>query len=231
MLTKAAVDGASAFLGRICLPAAEEIGLLFRDRVRAWRAANAVAIALKAERKLIGLGTHEGLHAHPRLVSAVVENGSWSETEEVQEMWAGLLASSCTADGKDEDNLLFIGILQQLTASEAKILNYACSTAKKSLTPSGLIWAEDLECPADRIREVTGVADIHRLDRELDHLRALGLIEGGFDYSTPITGATVAIMTPTSLALNMYARCQGSRQSPVEFFHVLPAGATPEGTA
>ncbi len=33
IVTQAAVDGAGAFLGRICLPAAEEFGLLLRDKV------------------------------------------------------------------------------------------------------------------------------------------------------------------------------------------------------
>ena len=46
-VTKGAVDGAGAFFGRICLPAAEEFGLLLRDKVSAWRARNIVRIAEK----------------------------------------------------------------------------------------------------------------------------------------------------------------------------------------
>jgi len=34
-VTTSVVGGAEAFLGRICLPAAEEFGLLLRDRVHA----------------------------------------------------------------------------------------------------------------------------------------------------------------------------------------------------
>lgn len=49
-LTKGAVDGAGAFLSRICLPAAEEFGLMLRDKVSSWRAKNAVAIIQKAEK-------------------------------------------------------------------------------------------------------------------------------------------------------------------------------------
>jgi hypothetical protein len=44
--TKAAIDGASAFLARICLPAAEEFGLLLQDKVRAWRVRNAVLVVM-----------------------------------------------------------------------------------------------------------------------------------------------------------------------------------------
>jgi hypothetical protein len=48
---KGTVDGAAVFLGRICLPAAEEFGLLLRDRVSHWRRQNLIRIAEKAERK------------------------------------------------------------------------------------------------------------------------------------------------------------------------------------
>ena len=41
-LAKGAVDGASAFLSKICLPAAEEFGLLLRDKLSVWRAKNAI---------------------------------------------------------------------------------------------------------------------------------------------------------------------------------------------
>jgi hypothetical protein len=44
VVTQAAVDGAAAYLGKICLPAAEEFGLLLKDKVSRWRAANAVSI-------------------------------------------------------------------------------------------------------------------------------------------------------------------------------------------
>ena len=84
-LTKGAVDGASAFLGRICLPAAEEVGLLLRDKVSHWRAQNLVKIAGKAE-KSWGPQALGEKHAHPRLIFQTLENGSWADADEVQEM-------------------------------------------------------------------------------------------------------------------------------------------------
>src|SRR5262245_35043001 len=100
--TQGAVDGASAVLSRICLPVAEELGLLFRDRVSHWRAIQAAKIVEKADSKLRSQPNFEQKHAHPRLVGAIVEHGSWTDADSVQEMWAGLLASSCTEDGRDE---------------------------------------------------------------------------------------------------------------------------------
>src|SRR6266566_5211612 len=102
VLAKGAVDGAAAFLGRICNPAAEEFSLLLRDRISYWRLANAVSMARKAEAKYEERIGSAHAQVHPRLAAAVIENSSWTDVEQVQEMWAGLLVSSCTKDGRDE---------------------------------------------------------------------------------------------------------------------------------
>lgn len=234
---KAVVDGslsaAGAFLGRICLPAAEEFGLLLRDKVGAWRAANAIRIAEKAQRKV---ESRESLdtHASPRLVMKVLEEGSWASDDDVQEMWSGLLASSCTAKGDDDSNLLFMNLLSQLTVPEARILKHSCETAKKFVTDAGWITATELYATLDELRQITGVDDFHRLDRELDHLRSLDLLpQGGFEPHS-----TRARIAPSALALHLYVRSQGYVGSPVEFFtpsawkdryrHAVPV--TPSGT-
>jgi hypothetical protein len=69
---------------------AEEPGLLWRDRIAHWRAKHAHAIATKAQELLGDNSTR--LHAHPRLVIKVMEHGSWSDDDMLQDMWAGLLA-------------------------------------------------------------------------------------------------------------------------------------------
>ena len=214
-IAKGAVDGSGAFLGRICLPAAEEFGLLLKDKVSAWRANNAINIVKKAEEKLNQVDRNKNLHAHPRLVTMAFETGSYSDSEQVQEMWAGLLASSCDKDGKDESNLLFMTILSQINTTEAIILNYLCETANKTVSKSGFIWADDMKITPEKITEITGITDIHRMDRELDHLSALDLTTGGFNDKDEI--ATIA---PRALGLNMFVNCQGSKKSPLEYFDV-----------
>jgi hypothetical protein len=113
-LSKATVDGASSFLSRICLPAAGEFGLLLQDKVRAWRAKNAVRVVAEAQARLAKYLPIQDCHAHPRLVANVIEEGSWADDATLQEMWGGLLASSCSPDGNDDSNLIFIGLLKQL---------------------------------------------------------------------------------------------------------------------
>lgn len=213
-LTSAAVDGAAAFLSRICLPAAEEFGLLLRDRVHSWTASNIASITQKAERKLKASNAASNAHAHPRLVFKIVEEGSWIEDDFVQEMWAGLLSSSCTESGVDDSNLIFVSLLSDLTQVQARILHYLCDNATKKVSPNGLVTAQHLPVKLDVLQDVAQEDDFYRLDRELDHLRGLGLIQGGFLAGT----STDAEIVPSDLSLQLYVRSQGSRQSPVEFF-------------
>ena len=79
----------------------------------------------------------------------------------------------------------------------------------------------------DKIIEVTGEDDIQRLDREIDHLREVGLINGGFDAYSPSISASIE---PLGLALHMFVRCQGSRTSPIDFFDIqVPSKQVHEG--
>jgi hypothetical protein len=212
-VTKGTVDGASAFLSRICLPAAEEFGLLLRDKVSAWRSKNAITIANKAQVLLEEQVQGLVLNAHPRIVYSTIENGSWAEDDFMQNLWAGLLASSCTTDGKDESNLILIGLLSQLTSNQAKIITHICSTAKTYKSKSGFIACEPVILGAKDLMEISEISDIHQLDRELDHMRSLELIVEGFN-----TNHLNANVTPYALCLQLYVRAQGYIGSPIDYF-------------
>ena len=219
------VETASEFLNIICRPAAEEFGFLLQDRVQYWRIRNLSNIAIKAKRILNVQNNEIDLSASPRIVNKILENGSWIDEDRIQEMWAGLLASACSKEGKDESNLIFINLLSQLTYSEVNILNYCCENAEKRFTPVGLIYAADYKIDLKILKEIYGNSDIHQLDRELDHLRSLELLSrhSGFiihekSDKTTSTEETSIDITPTGLTLNLYVRCNGSSQTPIEYF-------------
>ncbi|MDP9313651.1 MAG: Abi-alpha family protein [Chloroflexota bacterium] len=214
--TTRSFDGASAFLSRICLPAAEEFGLLLRDRVSAWRASNALKITQKAEALLNSQKGSENKHAHPRLVAQIMEQGSWIETDELHNLWAGLLTSSCTDDGKDDSNLMFIDLLSRLSASQALMFEHFCENVPLTVTRAGwLLPTAPLSIDMRELQKITNVDDIHRLDRELDHLRALGLIDGGSEMELKLV-----VASPTTLGLHMYTRCHGYIGDPKDYFGV-----------
>jgi hypothetical protein len=219
--TEATIQGASAFLSRICLPAAAEFGLLLKDRVSNWRAIQAAKIAEKAQTKI---NFPEGalLTAHPRLVWEIIEKGSWSDDDIVQGMWAGLLASSCTPDAPDDRNVLFSGLLAQLSGIQVRILKFSCEASKKFASMHGFPLTEGpVRLSNHELCALAGTSDQHRLDCELDHLRSLELIGGplgmggGFNATTGVPEIWV-----TALALYLFVRCQGFQGSPVDYWHL-----------
>lgn len=234
IVAKTVINDASDFLNIICRPAAEEFGLLLKDRVRSWRVKNLSGILMKTK-KIYDRYNDTSLRVSPRIAYNILENGSWIDDDTVQEMWAGLLASSCIKDGNDDSNLIFINLLSQLTSSETMILDYISKNTKKMVTKKGLIFPQKLEIEVEILQKISKITEVYRLDRELDHLKTLGLItrNSGFMVSEeeieqekiePAFQLGVEEIlpkfhvTPTALALNLYVRCNGSVQSPIEYF-------------
>lgn len=224
---KMVTERTANFLGKICSPAADEFGLLCKDRISLWRMKNSISIAKKAEKILQDNGGTDGLHGHPRLIIKALEDGSWTDTPELQDLWAGLLASSCTENGKDESNLLFMHLLNQMTSSQARLIDYACKNAKITVTKELLVNPDLIfEIQLAEVEKIMGINDIHRIDRELDHLRESGLIGGifsggiSFDKKNDGSQQLRIDIAPKPLLINMYVRCQGTTASPAEYFGI-----------
>lgn len=218
-------EACGTILAKLCYVAADEIGAYFTERTSNWRRQNATKILEITAEKYDAVFQTGKEHAPPRLIHEILDEGSWADDLNIQKMWAGLLVSSCSDDGHDEGNLIFIGILKQLTNLQVKVINYACQNAEIQVTKAGWIMASILEVDLDALVTITGVDDFHRLDRELDHLRGLELITLGFHPEVQN-----AEITPTTLALQMYVKCQGFVGSPLEFYKVEINGQPPNGT-
>lgn len=171
------VDGLGAFLGKICMPVAEEIGLYFQDKVKVWRANNATEIGKRAENLVDANGGIQGKSIHPLLAWKIVENGSFADSSELQDAWAGLLASSC-GERPDDSNHIFIDILGQLTSLQVRIIDYSCKNSYKFVSKQGLIQSDDLSVSMEAIFEICDSDDLHRIDREMDRMSAIGLFAG-----------------------------------------------------
>ena len=218
--TKAAIKGVSSFLELVFKPGLEEIGFLIKDEVRLWRLNNIIKTLEKAQGKMEFDGKDLNLMANARVGLNIMEGCSEVDNDELQDLWAGLFASSCTPDGKDDSNMNFVDLLRRMSTVEAKIINYACNNCKKTLHPNELITANHINVSIEDLIKIAETDDIYRLDREMDHMRSIELLissdfgGGGFEASDSLD----ADITPSPLALNLYYRTHSTGISPIDFW-------------
>lgn len=210
-------DGAGKFLAAICLPAAEEFGLLLRDKLRYWRLNNIIKMIEKSEGKFEFNENTLQLKVNPRVGVEIIENASWQEDDEILQMWSGLLISSINEDGKDDSNLIFVNILKSLTGIQCRIINYICKNVDIKFDKNGLVYSDSIcEIVLEELFDIVNTKDLNRLDRELDYLRSLellpqsGLFGGvGVGFTLHQDDFTKISLKPTALAIHLYARANG----------------------
>jgi hypothetical protein len=208
VLNEFRVARAVAFLKRICPAATNELNLLFREGLSNLRIRNSIEIALHAEEILAGEPDGDKMRAPKNIVLRITENGSWSDSTLTQRLWAGLLACACKAGGQDQSTIGYIETLSQLATMHSRLFDAACTRAAKIIGADGTVSAQPLAFTADQLIEITEAHDLMRVDRNLTQLSDLGLIYQRVK-SKYFTWAEDANVTPTSLGLEMYARCQG----------------------
>lgn len=234
--TEIIVEKACTFLGAICMPAAEELGLWFQDKVRLWRLKNAISVIDKAKGRLEFGAEGFRLEAHPKVVLGILDSCSLEEDDLLQEMWAGLIVSNCKdKDGKKEDSdILYVEMLKKLTSKQARILNYICKECKKVKDSNGLFWAHHIELSSDDIFQIVGSTDLYKIDAEIDQLVNFGLIQKGDSFSDPHGAGfcfrsekLAAQLEPSPLALNLFVKCQGYEGNVVEYFQITEIAPPP----
>jgi PilZ domain len=207
---------AMAFFHRICVPDGLAVWKLLRNALGGRRFWNAIEIGLQAESFITAVSQSDELYASPRLVMQLLHDGSWADDQDMQHSWAGLLATSCSAQ-RDESNAPYIEVFSQLTTAHARLLNSACMRATKYVAESGMVSARHLVCTAEETMNISGTHDLLRMGRTLLHLSELGLLEERLRTSMfiPVEGLN---LTPTSLGLALFARCNGFPGEPKAFY-------------
>ena len=222
--TKAAIKGVSSFLKIVFKPGLEELGYIFKDEIRYWRLNNILSMLNLAQGKMEFDGKEINLTANARVGLSIMEGCSEVDNKELQDLWAGLFASSCTSDGQDDSNMIFVDLLRRMSSVEAKILDYACRNCNKYIYPNQLIIAEGITVPFDTLVNIAGTDDNYRLDSELDHMRSIELLLQGGSFADSGGGFTAsdnsleANITPSPLALNLYFKTHSLGISPKVFW-------------
>ncbi|MBO4602841.1 MAG: DUF4393 domain-containing protein [Salinivirgaceae bacterium] len=222
-VTKATIEGVSSFLEIVCKPGLQEFGYLLQDKVRQWRLNNIIRTLEKAKGRMYFDGQTLQLTANARVGLSIIEECSQVDDDELQNLWAGLFASSCTTDGRDDSNMNFVDLLKRMSSVEARIIDYACRNCKKTQYKNNLLTAQTLIISFEELVVIAGTDDIYRLDSELDHMRSIELLEtgsvvsngGGFIATDEKLDANI---TPSPIALTLYYKTHSTSLTPLEFW-------------
>jgi hypothetical protein len=210
VLDLARLARAIAFLSRLWPLGAKEVARLVHGGLSKARVANAVEILLKAERLLPPNYAAESIGARPSFVVKVLEYGSWADERWIQQLWAGLLASSRTAPAKDDSSEVMADLLGKLAAVHIRILKHACVRVDALQPDRGAAPLQPVICGREEIMEVAASRELLKIERDLDHLYGLGLLERRASASSTTTHYGVDI-TPSDLGLQLYDRCNSTR--------------------
>ncbi len=211
-----------AFLESTCKPALDELGLMLGDKFRVWRLNNILKILEKSKNKFEFSDGEIQLKANPKVALTFIESASIEDNEELQELWAGLFASTCDKNKTIDEDIIYINLLKQLTLPEAKILKYMCENAGKFKRENGVIFSQTISKTLEELKLITGLNDLTSIEIILNHIHSLRLNER--DIGTNPSGFLknskdcVTYLTPTYLALKLYMKCMGFRGLIEEFY-------------
>ncbi|TNE58935.1 MAG: DUF4393 domain-containing protein [Alphaproteobacteria bacterium] len=178
------------FVKKLVGPSIEQIGEIAGDWARYWRMHNWTIIAEKTEKLLAKKGLQAAVSPiPPGLAFLTIQQASFEDDPNLQDLWAGLLANAMTGGSRHSVAKLAVRILSEMEPLDAKILLHLSKqgwmTAPSS-NPEIMIGNFTLE----KISEDVGV-DQSEVRVSLYNLFRLGLIaderKGTFDALSVIT--------------------------------------------
>ena len=155
------------------------------------------------------------------MILRILENGSWPESEWIQHYWSGLLVSACKEGKGHLPDLEATELLSQLTTIQARIFASACENAAKYVDSYEKIRARRLSKAADELIQISGTHDRAHIERDVQHLSWLGLLEQTVKWKFFALMDEVDV-TPTPLALSLYAHCHAHRTDLSRFYTLEP---------
>jgi len=239
------VDGVASFFGAMCMPAAEELGMLVREQVKFYRVKNLLKIKQKTEDLLNGEVTSKS-SISPKFLKAVIEDASWEEDNGVQSLWAGLVAGEIKHGSQSDEAIIYTELLKSMSSYEARLLKliysddriadliYNRSHSKRefeTVRPINIPLVNILSSspiPLDYVIQNHSHEDI--INDKKHHLLAFGFVKPqlhslvhkglleSWGASSDITLENNIHFTPSSLGLDLYMRCTGYKLYPLEAY-------------
>jgi len=207
------------FLWRLCPEAIQDANHLVRNGLGNMRVVNAVQIALDAEWRLAAEPNGYKMHANPFTMLRVIADGSWADEEWIQQLWAGLLVSSCALEAKDQLDPDLADRFSQLAPVHLRILKAACTKAEKIDSDDWQVVSKPLVFELKEIQQVSGLQSVARIEQDVFHLADLGLLEETVRSRSMLPAEEINV-TPSTLGLRLYALCNGHRGMLQDFYRL-----------
>lgn len=199
---------AALLFSRLCRAGAGHILQLFGGELDEARTATAVQIAIEADKLLAAEPDTATLRAHPGHVAHLIKFGSWAIGSLTKQLWAGLLATSCTPDGKDESNRKLVDLLVNVTPTQALIFVVACNKALAVMSENEARPSTRIIFTPDEMKQLTGKTDLTRVATDIAYLFHAELVDRNFDFTSYIPTENFDI-TPGPLGMELYRKCKG----------------------
>ena len=197
------------FLCRLCPSGAEQATGLLGKKLDGPRTSNALNIALEAEKRIQASPDSGRNRCHPQMVADILREGSWANDELMQQLWAGLLVTSCSADGTDESNRSFIELMVQVTPAQGRILAAGCAKAIELAEGAEDASSRQITITPEQMIQISGMYDLYRSATDVSYLYNFGLLDKVFDFTTYLP-KDVFNIRPSKLGLELFRRCQGN---------------------
>ena len=222
MESLARIVEAFSFLGQVCPEGVDQIGEWVSTRASSYKVLNAVSIALKSkillERNATQpLSTHPQIAIDPEIAVRILEVGSETHEEWIQNFWAGLLITASSSNIPRDSHLQLVEIFSHLTSIPIRIFTVVCTKSTKVQLFNGEIAARRLACNTEELAATVGARG-PQLQRDLQSLASLHLIERGSTTSSSLHASSETLITVTPLALKLFALCNGHRGSLPDFY-------------
>lgn len=132
---KELINKGFSYLDYLIAPPLKEIGGIFGDTIGLWRYRNLIRIEEKVKK------IHDSKGIKPREIplktfASLINHASFEEQEQLVDMWAALLANATNPNNDINFHNVFVKILSELSAPEAKLLN---SKAQGSITKKNVV--------------------------------------------------------------------------------------------
>lgn len=202
-----------AFLQRVSPEAEGRVLDLLSNRMSREGAERAIEIVLKAEQLLSSRNCGIRTNVSPTLVLQILEDGPKPDEDQTRHMWAELLATSCAVGTDDMENMNLAVLLSEMDALELRVFIAGCVKAMHAGWKSGLVFCQNLRVPVDEIKRISHLQDLVSIERVMNHLFSMGLLE---QTARPLVFGEIeeVNLTPTPLGLKAYARFCGQTELP-----------------